>query len=75
MDFLNDAARQAGTVVPARDESLFQSGLLDSFSLVDFITLVETECHIKVSDQELRPELFDTIEKVESFILNAAQAR
>jgi transcriptional regulator with GAF, ATPase, and Fis domain len=41
--FLNQAAQQARTKMPERDESLFLSGLLDSFSLVDFVTLIESE--------------------------------
>ena len=69
--FLNQAAQQARTPMPARDESLFLSGLLDSFSLVDFVTLIESECDIKVDDNDLRPENFDTIAKVESFIARA----
>ena len=69
--FLHQAAQQARTKMPERDESLFLSGLLDSFSLVDFVTLIESECDIKVDDRDLRPENFDTIAKVESFIARA----
>jgi acyl carrier protein len=69
--FLNQAAQQARTKLPERDESLFLSGLLDSFSLVDFVTLIESECDITVNDIDLRPENFDTIAKVESFIARA----
>jgi acyl carrier protein len=68
MAFLNQAASDARTELPNRDSSLFQSGVLDSFTLVDFVTLLETECNIKVNDQDLRPENFDTITKVEDFI-------
>jgi len=69
--FLNQAAQQARTKMPERDESLFLSGLLDSFSLVDFVTIIESECDITVNDIDLRPENFDTIAKVESFIARA----
>jgi acyl carrier protein len=69
--FLNQAAQQARTKMPEQDESLFLSGLLDSFSLVDFVTLIEGECDITVNDIDLRPENFDTIAKVESFIARA----
>jgi acyl carrier protein len=74
MTFLNDAARAARAAMPERDESLFQSGLIDSFSLVDFVTLIESECGIRVDDADLRPENFDTIAKVEAFILRAKAA-
>ena len=74
MTFLNDAARAARAEMPGRDQSLFQSGLLDSFSLVEFVTLIESECGIKVADADLRPENFDTIAKVETFIERAKAA-
>jgi acyl carrier protein len=74
LSFLGDAARQARTRLPDREESLFLSGLLDSFSLVDFVSLLETECSIKVADAELRPENFDTIAKVEAFVERARVA-
>jgi acyl carrier protein len=75
MSFLEDAARQARTSLPDREDSLFLSGVLDSFSLVDFVTLLETECGIRISDDELRPENFDTLAKVEAFVERARAAR
>jgi acyl carrier protein len=69
--FLHQAAQQARTKMPEPDESLFLSGLLDSFSLVDFVTLIENECDITISDIDLRPENFDSIAKVELFIARA----
>lgn len=71
MNFLEDAARQARTPMPDRDGSLFLAGVLDSFSLVDFVTLLESECGIRISDDELRPENFDTLAKVEAFVARA----
>lgn len=68
MTFLNHAARQARTDVPDRNSSLFASGLLDSFTLVDFVSVIESECGVRVDDRDLRPENFDTIAKIESFI-------
>src|SRR6266550_3788786 len=68
MAFLDQAAKEARTELPDRNSSLFQSGVLDSFTLVDFVTLLEAECNIKIDDADLRPENFDTISKVEDFI-------
>ena len=75
MSFLEDAARQARTSLPDREDSLFLSGVLDSFSLVDFVTLLETECGIRISDDDLRPENFDTVAKVEAFVERARGKR
>jgi acyl carrier protein len=74
INFLNQAAQQARTTLPDRDSSLFQSGVLDSFSLVDFVTLLESECGLKIDDNDLRPENFDTIAKVEAYAERAKQA-
>jgi acyl carrier protein len=66
--FLDQAATEARIGLPDRNSSLFQSGVLDSFTLVDFVTLLESECNIKIDDSDLRPENFDTIARVEAFI-------
>ena len=68
MAFLTDAAKQARTTLPDRDGSLFVAGVLDSFSLVEFVTLIESQCGITVDDAELRPERFETMAKVETLI-------
>lgn len=75
MSFLNQAAKEARTEMPDRNSSLFLSGLLDSFSLVDFVSLLESHCEIKIDDSELRPENFDTIAKVEAFVARARADR
>ena len=73
--FLNEAAEQARITMPGRDVSLFLTGVLDSFSLVDFVTVIESECGVKVDDADLRPENFDTLAKVEEFIARANRSK
>ncbi|HEY3139215.1 MAG TPA: acyl carrier protein [Blastocatellia bacterium] len=68
MAFLNQAATEARIALPDRNSSLFLSGVLDSFTLVDFVTVLESECNIKIDDMDLRPENFDTIARVEAFV-------
>ncbi len=68
INFLTQAAKDARTALPNANESLFTKGVLDSFSLVDFVTVLEKECDIRVDDAELRPETFDTIAKIEAFL-------
>ena len=55
-------------VNPAPDESLFSSGLLDSFSLPDFVSGLEQQFSISVPDSDLSARKFDTIEKVETYL-------
>jgi acyl carrier protein len=55
-------------VAPAADESLFASGLLDSFALTDFVAALEEEFGVSIPDSDLSARKFDTLEKVSSYI-------
>lgn len=50
------------------DESLFESGLLDSFSLTDVVSALEKEYGITVPDADLNPRKFDSIEKIDAYL-------
>jgi D-alanine--poly(phosphoribitol) ligase subunit 2 len=50
------------------DESLFESGLLDSFALTDLVSELESEFQISVPDSDLNPRKFDTIDKINDYI-------
>ena len=52
----------------ATDESLFDSGLLDSFALTDLVGALEKEFKITVPDSDLNPRKFDTIDRITSYI-------
>jgi len=54
--------------LPADDESLFESGLLDSFALPDLVSALESEFSIKVPDRDLTPRKFDSIERIEAYL-------
>ena len=53
---------------PAPDESLFDSGTLDSFTLPDLVTGLEKEFDVKIPDADLVPERFDTVTKIEAYL-------
>ena len=55
-------------VNPDPEESLFESGILDSFALTDLIGALETEFGISVPDADLSPRKFETIAKIEAYI-------
>jgi len=52
----------------ATDESLFETGLLDSFALTDLIAKLETEYGIRVPDSDLNPRKFDTLDKIAAYV-------
>jgi acyl carrier protein len=53
---------------PAPDESLFDSGTLDSFTLPDLVTGLEEQFGVAIPDADLVPERFDTIHKIEAYL-------
>ncbi len=53
---------------PSDDESLFDSGLLDSFTLTDLAAQLETAFGIKIPDADLTPRKFDTIDKIDAYV-------
>jgi acyl carrier protein len=50
------------------DESLFDSGILDSFALTDVIGEIEKEFSIKVPDADLNPRKFNSISRIVSYV-------
>ena len=54
--------------VPAADESLFDSGFLDSFALPDMVGELETAFQIKIPDSDLNPRKFETISRIQTYI-------
>jgi acyl carrier protein len=53
---------------PTPDESLFDSGTLDSFTLPDLVSGLEQEFDVKIPDADLVPERFDTVNKIEAYL-------
>ena len=59
----------AGKAVPADpDESLFESGVLDSFKLPDLVAALEQEFSIQFSDADLRPRNFESLARIEEYL-------
>ena len=52
----------------APDESLFESGVLDSFTLADLVSALEKEFAVKIPDSDLTPRKFDSVERIESYL-------
>jgi acyl carrier protein len=55
--------------VPAdEEESLFDSGLLDSFALPDLVSGLEKEFGIKIPDSDLNPRKFETVARIAEYV-------
>ena len=68
MDSLNENAERAGVEQPKSGDDLFQTGVLDSFALVDFVTMLEEQCGIRVPDSDVNPANFQSIEAIERYV-------
>lgn len=55
------------------EDSLFESGLLDSFALPDLVSGLEEEFSFKVPDADLNPRKFDSIARIESYLADHAK--
>jgi acyl carrier protein len=56
------------TVPSGEEESLFESGLLDSFALPELVSAIETEFSIQIPDSDLNPRKFDSIARIQSYL-------
>ncbi|MGD1094564.1 MAG: acyl carrier protein [Bryobacteraceae bacterium] len=50
------------------DESLFDSGVLDSFGLPDMVSALEKEFGLQVPDADLNPRKFDSLARIENYV-------
>lgn len=65
----NVVEKVAGKPVPSDpDESLFESGMLDSFLLPDLIGAIEEEFSLKIPDSDLNPRKFDSLSRMEAYL-------
>lgn len=55
-------------VNPSPEESLFDSGTLDSFALTDLVSALEGAFGVRVPDSDLNPRKFDSVARIDSYI-------
>lgn len=57
---------------PDPEESLFDSGYLDSFALTDMVTELEHEFGLTIPDADLNPRRFDSVARIEHYLNSKA---
>jgi acyl carrier protein len=50
------------------EESLFDSGVLDSFALPELVSALEKEFSIEIPDSDLNPRKFETLARITEYI-------
>ena len=53
---------------PSATESLFDSGLLDSFVLPQMVSELEETFKIRIPDSDLNPRQFETLARIEQYV-------
>ena len=68
-EFLRDhvAQREASETVSV-DDSLLDSGLLDSAGLFELVSFLEERLGVTIADEELVPESFETINAIVALV-------
>jgi acyl carrier protein len=56
------------SVAPDPEESLFDSGYLDSFALTDMVTELELEFGLNIPDADLSPRRFESVVRIEQYL-------
>ena len=54
---------------PSREESLLDTGIIDSTGVLELIGFLEETFEIAVEDEELVPANLDSIEKITNFVV------
>ncbi|MGH9673377.1 MAG: acyl carrier protein [Bryobacteraceae bacterium] len=55
-------------VPPDPETSLFETGVLDSFSLPDLVSAIEQAFAITVPDSDLSPRKFESVVRIEQYL-------
>jgi acyl carrier protein len=54
--------------IPGIEQSLFESGYIDSFSIVDVVSELERAFGVKIPDRDLTPKTFDSILHIQQYL-------
>ena len=57
------------------DDSLLESGVVDSLGILDLASFIESEFKVQLEDEEMSPENFDSIESITQFVSRKAASR
>jgi len=55
-------------VDPSPEQSLFESGMLDSFTLTDLVLELEKQFSIRIPDSDMTPRRFDSVARIENYL-------
>jgi acyl carrier protein len=66
--YINENAQREGVPTPQPGDDLFKLGVLDSFTLVDLVGILEEHYGIKIPDGDVNTANFQTIQEIENYV-------
>ena len=67
-DFLKDENLKQQFETLTNTDSLLENGIIDSVRMLELISFLEQQYNIKVDDDDLYPENFDTLAAIENYV-------
>lgn len=74
--FINETLIEDAKASPVGErDSLIQRGVLDSIGLLQIMTFIEQETGLRVPDDEVLPENFETVAQIEELVTRLRDRR
>ena len=70
--YLTENGPQDADLEFSDDDSLLEAGIIDSMSMIDLISFLENEYSLKVDEDDMTPENFDSLNSIVEFISQKA---
>lgn len=67
-EFVREAAQRKGVNDVTDTLSLVQSGVIDSLGIFRLVSFLEENCKVRIADEEIVGENFETIDDIERFV-------
>jgi len=67
-EFVKEAAQRKGVTDVTDTLSLVQSGVIDSMGIFRLVSFLEENCKVRIADEEIVGENFETIDDIERFV-------
>jgi acyl carrier protein len=65
---LDELTQGRGITEIAPDENLLSKGIVDSHGVMELVGFLEQRYGISVGDEDLTPENFESVERIEAFV-------
>jgi acyl carrier protein len=69
-EFVREAAQRKGVSEVTDDQSLVESGVIDSLGIFRLVAFLEESFRVRIGDEEIVGENFESIAGIERFVLN-----